>query len=71
MGRRVRAERIEAVVVHLGVGVANSLESPPGWRTMMHYCDLDMEIPTSDLYRIASTFPHITVRRRQANHGFT
>ena len=71
MGRCLRAERIEAVVVHFGVGIANSLESPPGWRTMMHFGDLDMEIPNSDLYRIASTFPDITIRRHQSNHGFT
>jgi carboxymethylenebutenolidase len=61
---------IACAVGYYGGGIAGVLDTSPRVPTMLHFGELDAHIPMSDVEKIRSANPGVTVHTYAADHGF-
>ncbi|MDA0789969.1 MAG: dienelactone hydrolase family protein [Proteobacteria bacterium] len=61
---------IACAVGYYGGGIAGVLDTSPRVPTMLHFGELDAHIPMSDVEKIRSATPGVTIHTYDADHGF-
>lgn len=65
-----RLEGVRGSVCYYGTGIAGYVEEAPKVPVLMHFGDMDANIPAADVDLIARTWPGMALHRYGAGHGF-